>query len=418
MTATYQYLVDTGTVSEDTADLLSDVQSEWKSALGSKLNVAASTPQGTMIAAEVIARADVMKNNAELANMINPQLAVGTFLDAVCAFLAVERGDNKSTFVYDVTITGTSTTVIPAGSRVETSNGDVFSTVTAVTIPSSGTTTAELQSQEYGSITVPTETLTIVDGTIGWGSCAVTSSSSITYGTTALTDGQLKLARNNQLATLGKGSVEAITSAISAVANVDSVLVIQNNTGSVGTVNGVVFTLPNATWVCVSGSPAQADVASALWEALNGVPTDFGTSSGTPVGDTTNGVAVTDPTTNLSYYVKWVTPTMYDAYVKISVSQGTSAQTPDEVVANSMVNYANGQIDGFTGLVVGASVSAFELSAAVGVESPGLYIKSVKVACVLAGAAAPVDSDYVYEFPIGPFQQAVLTVGRVAVTTL
>lgn len=417
MTSTYEFLVDTGTVSVDTADMLADVQAEWKAALGSKLNTAASTLQGTMIAAEVIARVDVMKNNAELANMINPDLSVGTFLDAVCSFLAVERGDDKSTFVYNVTVTGTSTTVIPAGSRVETSNGDIFYTTSSVTIPSSLKTTVTLQSEDYGDIAATAQTLTIVDGTIGWGSCVISAASTVSPGTTARTDSQLRLARKAQLATLGKGSVEAISAAIASVANVDSVLVIQNNTGSTGLVNGVNFTLPNATWICVSGSPVQSDVASALWTALNGLPTDFGTD-GTPVGDPTLGVAVVDPTTSLSYYVKWVTPTMYDAYVKIIVSQGTSAQTADEVIPTSMVNYAEGSVDGFTGLVVGASVSAFEMAAAVGVDAPGFYIKSVKVACVPAGSAVPADSAYSYEYQIDPYEQAVLTVGRVSVTVV
>src|SRR5579864_1153644 len=132
MTASYTYLIDTGTVSIDTTDLLNDVETEWKTAFGQTLNTDASTPQGVMIAAETTARTSVMKNNADLANMQNPNLAYGTFLDAICALLGVERGANISTDAQGITMLGNKDTVIVAGSRVKTSNGDLFSLVTAV----------------------------------------------------------------------------------------------------------------------------------------------------------------------------------------------------------------------------------------------------------------------------------------------
>jgi hypothetical protein len=94
MTAAYTYLMDTGTVSIDTDDLLTDVQQEWITAFGLTIDTDASTPQRTQMAAETVARTSVMKNNSDLANMLNPNLAYGTFLDAVCAFLGVERGVN------------------------------------------------------------------------------------------------------------------------------------------------------------------------------------------------------------------------------------------------------------------------------------------------------------------------------------
>ena len=70
MSAQYSYIVSTGVITIDTADLLADVQSEWIESLGVGLDVDASTPQGTLIATETLARTSVMKNNAELGSRI------------------------------------------------------------------------------------------------------------------------------------------------------------------------------------------------------------------------------------------------------------------------------------------------------------------------------------------------------------
>ncbi len=112
MTAQYTYLMDTGTVSIDTSDLLADVENEWLAAFGATLDLDSSTPQGTMIAAETVARASVMKNNADVANTINPNLSYGVFLDAICALLGVDRGINQSTVAHSVQITGNPSTII------------------------------------------------------------------------------------------------------------------------------------------------------------------------------------------------------------------------------------------------------------------------------------------------------------------
>jgi Baseplate J-like protein len=417
MTAVYTYITDTGTIVEDTTDLLTDVQGEWTAALGSALDLEASTPQGTLIAAETLARTNVMKNNADLANVINPNLSYGVYLDAICALTGMTRGQNMYTTCSGVSIAGNASTSIPAGNRVQTENGDIFTIQSAVAIASNGTATATIQSQELGDIPVPTGRLTILDGVIGWGSATVLGTSLTTPGTLALTDPQLKNARIQQLATLGVGSSAALVAAASAVPGVTSVQVVENNTGAVGTVNGVTFTLPNAMWICVAGNPTAAQVAQALYNAHNGgCPWDFGGAGmGTPV-NSPNGTAATDPATGLTYNVKFTTPILYDCYVNITVHQGQSSSSPAQAVQNAIMQYATGQEEGEVGLVVGADVSAFEMAGAVARQLPGLYVKACSVACVTHGSAAPAyPGGYSTEVIMNNFQQAVLQTGNITV---
>lgn len=417
MSASYTYLLDTGTISIDTTELLTDVETEWTGAFGATLNTDASTPQGTMIASETTARTSVMKNNAELANMQNPNLAYGTFLDAICSLLGIGRGTNKSTVAQGVTVAGNPTVSWAMGSRVQTENGDIFSLVSAIEIPNSGSVAATFQSEAYGAIPFPIGTLTIIDGQIGIGSVTCTVNTTVTPGASQLTDPQLKNQRNQQLAVQGTASAAAVYANLLNVPNVTSVQVVENNTGTITTVAGVVFTKPSALWVCVAGTGSPSAIAAAMYAAHNsGCPWDFGAAGmGNPV-QSPNGVLVQDPVTGVSYYVLYTTPIMYDAYVNITVQQ-TPAQSPgQENIAQSIITYSSGQEQGEVGLVVGANVNAFEMGGAVVRTYPGIYVKSCQVACVPAGNPAPTfPGDYVYEFAIDRFEQASLQIGNVTV---
>jgi hypothetical protein len=417
MSAAYTFLLNTGTIAIDTTDLLTDVEGEWQTAFGATLDVDASTPQGTMIASETTARTSVMKNNADLANMQNPNLAYGTFLDAVCALLGIGRGTNQSTVVQGVALGGNTDTVIPAGSRIQTPNGDIFSLLTAVTIPSGGTATGTFQSQAFGFIPFPVGAMTILDGTLGWGSAACTVTSTITPGSTQANDPQLKNKRNQQLALQGTASAQAVAANLLDVPNVTSVMVVENDTGTITTVQGVTFTKPNALWICVAGTPAPSAVAAAIYAARNsGMSWDFGAAGmGTPV-NSPNGTPTPDPTTGLLYNILYVTPIMLDAYVNITVHQ-TATQSPGQAaIQQAILEYAQGLEQGEAGFVVSADVSAFEVSGSVARQYPGLYVKSCQVACVPAGSPAPsFPSAYSYEVVLSQFQQANLQVGNITV---
>jgi len=413
----YGYIIDTGTIVEDTATLLTDVQGEFTAALGPNLDTDSSTPQGSLITAEVIARAKVMKNNADLANVFNPNLSYGVFLDAICALLGVERGSNQSTIVTGVLLTGENTTQITAGSRVQTQLGDVFVLADDVTIPAGGSIRATFLSQVFGPIPAAIGTLSILDGAIGWGSAVIDVNSSVAEGTVSLSNSKLKNVRRGRLAAQGTGSSLAIKSRVDAVANVKSSRVVENNTGAAGLVNGITFTLPNAMWVCVGGNPDPQLVANALYAAHSGgCPWDYGTANGTPI-QSPNGVSVIDPATGLPYTVKACISVKYDVYVKVTVAQGNSSADTVVAVQNAMVQYANGEEELEEGLVVGTSVSSFELAGAAIRQLPGIYIKSCTVACVLKGNAPPAPGDYTNEFVMPLWGEGVLQTGNINVTT-
>lgn len=69
----YNFIVETGVIVPDTSDQLAQVP-EYRTAFGDDLDVSPETPQGVLIAAETESRDSVARNNAALANQINPTL--------------------------------------------------------------------------------------------------------------------------------------------------------------------------------------------------------------------------------------------------------------------------------------------------------------------------------------------------------
>lgn len=96
--ADYQFITSQGVIIPDTSTLRDDVESEFKSVFGQDLDVSPETPQGALITMEVENRDAIVRNNAELANQINPDLAGGIFLDAIWALMGGQRFDATHSF--------------------------------------------------------------------------------------------------------------------------------------------------------------------------------------------------------------------------------------------------------------------------------------------------------------------------------
>ena len=138
----YQYNTTTGVIVPDTSEVETDVQEEFKNALGQDLDVSSSTPQGRLIEAETIARKRVIENMALLANMMNKDQAFGIWLDSLGSTFGVTRIGATRTRV-SCTLTGTEGTVIPENAQAKDSNGNIYYLENQATIGVGGTTTAE-----------------------------------------------------------------------------------------------------------------------------------------------------------------------------------------------------------------------------------------------------------------------------------
>lgn len=376
MTEQYQYLEPQGVIVPDTSSTLGEVQSEWRQALGADLVVTADTPQGVMITAETLARNDVIKNNAALANQINPNIAGGVFLDAILALTGMQRNAQTPTSVTNVTLAGVAGTVLPVGTQAQTAAGDLFQLISQVTIPGGGTTTGEFQSINDGPIPCGDGALNeIVTAILGWESVTNnqegTPASTTTLGTTTQSDQAARAFRLNTLAFNGISLAEAITSALYATAGVRSLTFQENIAATVQTINSITM-VPHSVYACIDGG-TSLDVAAALLEnKSSGAAWNGGTS-----------VDVIEPASGQSYAVLFDRPTPKNIYIRVTTPNGN-----EDAIIQAILDYAaglisiqnqNGTQQTLTGFGVGDDVSPFDLASAIVAENPGIYLTNVQL---------------------------------------
>lgn len=367
MAELYNYVAETGVIIPDTSELQAAVESEYKQVFGADLITTADTPQGVLIVAETLARDSVVRNNANLANQINPNIAGGVFLDAIMALTGSARTPATKSTVAGVLCYGASGTIIPQGSQAKTAAGDIFESVAAATIGDGGSVSVAFQSVEYGPIPASAGALNIVaSAVLGWET--VSNPNSAVLGAQTQSDVAARSYRKNTLALQAKTVSEAVTSALYAVPGVTSLSFRENVTAGTQVIDSVVLG-PHSIYACVKGG-LDADIAAALLSSKS-------------VGAGWNGnisVNTIDSYSGQSYLVKFDRPTEQPIKVRATVKSSAAIGNPIQSVKDAIMAYANGQIDGETGFGVGANVSPFELAGAVNCVYPSLYVQNMEIA--------------------------------------
>lgn len=370
---TYQYIDSTGVVVPDTSTLLSTVQQEYLAAFGQDLVLTPDTPQGVLMAAEALARAEVVNNNAALANQINPNVAGGVFLDAIMALTGIQRTPATQTVVSGVTLTGVPGTTVPAGTQVQTAAADIFSSLSTVTIGSGGSITVNFASNAFGPIPCAMSALNMIVTNV-LGLETVSNPVAGVLGQNTQSDIQARALREN---TLGFQGVALPVAGISALYNVAGVLSLtyqENTQNTTQTINGISM-VAHSIYACVDGG-ADLDVAAAILENKSG---GCAMNGGTTVN-------IIEPASGQSYAVKFDRPTTVPIGVHVTVKNVSGLTDPTDAVKNALLDFVVGAQPGSPGFVVGASVSCFELAGAIYSEQPGLFVTLVEIATPASGS--------------------------------
>jgi len=367
--ADYQYIDETGVIVPDTATVQTEVEGEYKAVFGQDLVVTANTPQGVLITAEVSARSNVLRNNAAVANQINPNLAGGVFLDAIWALTGGQRIAANYSVIPGVHLLGLPGTVVPAGSQASLTDGTLFASVSAVTLDGGGNGYVDFQAVETGLIAANVGALTqIVTAVLGWDQ--VSNPTAATPGRNEESDLASRMRRKNTLSLQNVALPDAITSALYDTLNVRSLTFRENYTNAAATIDGI-YLLANSVWACVDGG-TDADVAAALLAHKS-------------LGANWNGavtVNLTDPASGQTYPVKFDRPTDIPVKARVTVRNLSALTDVPAAVRQAIVDYAAGLQDGEPGFVVGASVSSFELAGAVNRQAPGIYVQNCEISLV------------------------------------
>lgn len=394
----YQYINDSGVIIADTDEVKSDVQAEWKEALGQDLVLDDDTPQGQLIDAETVARTNVMRGCAQLANQINPNIAGGVWLDAICSWLDIYREPATHTLMSGCVLTGSANTIIPAGSRARTKNGDIAESLAYTRLNASGTATVDFQIVETGPISVPAGSLAvIVDTILGWET--VTNPTAGVQGQEQQSDASLRTVRNQRLANNSISTREAIVSAVYGVSGVQSMQFRENIGNVAATIDGVNIAA-HSIWVCVYGGDSTA-IATALLRCK----TDGAGWSGSTT------VNVKDEASGQTYPVKFQRATAVPLKIRVTANEGTSSADLTSAIVKAITDYAAGEIDGEPGFVVGEDISPFEISGAINIQQPGIFVRKVEIGSNSSDFAAAVFT--IAAGQIGTIAESNITVVRV-----
>lgn len=406
--ANYEYNTTTGVIVPDTSQIKTEVEEEFKTALGQDLDVTPSTPQGRLIEAETIARKRTIENMALLGNMMNKDQAFGIWLDSLGITFGVDRIGATRTRV-SCTLTGEEGTTIPENAQAKDTNGNIYYLENSVTLDENGTATADFLCMEKGAIECPANTLTqIVTAVLGWNSINNASAGDKGFNEESDNEYRQKFGTKQYQ---GKGLTDDVRSAILAVEGVKSCYVEANGKNVSDVIvnerdNTKNITLPaHSLYVCVDGGDND-NIARAIFNTY---------SIGCAFASSNNETTVTDEG-GVDYDIYFDNfeqdggGTELPIYVNITVRTGSTSDIT-ESVKEAIRAYTNNEIESVDGLKIGTNVNAFEIACAVNSQIPELFVQSVKIGL----SSATVTSDNIY---IGANEKAIIPSANITVTQL
>ena len=369
----YEYKTDTGVIVPDTADIKAGVESEYKDALGADLDLNPSTPQGRLIAAETDARAAVLRLCALMANQINPDIASGTFLDAVAALSGIERIKAYGTKV-SATLGGVPGSLIPAGSQAKTEPGDIFYLENDATIGGGGTVSGNFISQETGPVPCPAGSLEqIVSPVSGWET--ITNAAAGTLGADMESDADLRARRKASLYQ-GSGYINSMYRALYYVPNLKSAYIYENKTANSETTDGI--TIPGHSLYIVADGGTDSAVAQAIFNTK---------AAGCGLSGTTTATAYDDDGREYSVSFNRPSQVAIDVTVQAQNVSTLSPQTVAQQIKEAVLAFAAHSVSGIEGVKCGQDISPFEIAGAINIQVSGVFVKSVGI-CLHSGTPA------------------------------
>lgn len=360
----YQFIASTGVIIPDTSTLREQVENEFRDVFGQEIDLSPETPQGALVTMEVENRDAIARNNAELANQINPDIAGGIFLDAIWALMGGQRLSATHSFLTNIEFAGVPQTLIPKGSLAETQAGDAFETTSVLIIGNDGVTKGDMRSVETGPVGCGAgELVRVASSVLGWET--VNNPADAVLGRVAESDIRTRRRRRNTLAKNTVSVGEAITSALYDIEGVESLSYRENYTDADQVIDGVPL-VKHSIYVCVDGGLREA-IAVALLRTKT-------------VGAAYNGsetVEVTEPSSGQVYNVKFDRPKEITVFCRVTVRKSPfDAQT---LIPDAVEKWVAGETDTDDGLAVGRDVSPFEIAAAVNTAEPRLFVLKVEL---------------------------------------
>ena len=266
-----------------------DMLVRFAAIFGVDLSISPQTPQAQLAGIWAAVLTEIGEVLAHVSNGYSIDHAAGAQLDTLAGLLQIGRlAATHSTVT--ATLTGVAGTVVPAGSRAATADGDEFAATSDTVLSVSGVTT-EMRAVNTGPVEAAAAALTrIVTVVSGWE--RVTNTADAAVGRTVETDAAYRARYRTRTALGSTGPLAALAAAV-VDAGATKHAVVENATDTAATVQNI--TLPPFAVAVVASGGADSDLSAAVRNHKGmGVPMTVAIRGGTP--DNTALNAVTDGT--------------------------------------------------------------------------------------------------------------------------
>jgi hypothetical protein len=294
-----------------TNDALALAQAIFTATFGSNVNLDPTSPNGQTIQqiANAITTGDA--NLEFLLNSINPNLAQGVCLDAICSNLYLYR-QPASYSTATCQVSGLNGTTISVGSQIQSTNGDKFALVGSPIVIANGVGSGTFQALVAGSnVPVASGTLVnIITSISGWDT--VNNSQSGTVGSDVESDFNFRNRFNFAKATAGTASFLSTQSKLFGIVGIGPFVLIENDTTAAITQFGVTIQ-PNTLYLIVNKLGTDSVYGPAIAQAMfNGKSAGGGTQ-----GTQTYNYPIPNTNPVQTRTIKWDIPTAVSFVIKI-----------------------------------------------------------------------------------------------------
>lgn len=286
----------TGGVMPTDAEILAGAQQDINAAFGGNLNGALETPQGMLASSEAAVISAAYSTLLALANYVDPAFATGRFQDAIGRIYFMTRKTPMAT-VIQVTCSGLTDLVIPAGSLVRDPAGYIYASDLAATIPSGGSVQVQFTCQTVGAVSVPSS-VAIYETLSGWDSATFISG---VQGYDVENRAAFELRRQSSVAANANNQNAAVLGAVLKVSGVVSAYVTDN----------------------YNKYPIAANPDALVTGSITGTVLTVATGTGVKVGQFVSGVGVQDGT----YIVSLGTGTGGTGTYNVNINQNVPSET-------------------------------------------------------------------------------------------
>lgn len=323
----------TGLYVDDTPTLRAQTEALWKAALGEDLDTSPGSPAGQLIDSQAALVAEKDRQILYLANQFNPAANEGVWQDALGQIYFMDRLGAAPTLVSCV-CTGLPGTVISG--TVQATVGELLTTVSSVTIPSSGSVQVSFRTINEGPIVIPANSVKQIITTIpGWDT--VDNPQPGVLGRNIESRSEFEARRYASVASNSQGRAASIYGQVSQIEDVVDAVVLENFEVAPVTEFGV--TIPaHSFFICVAGGDEQS-IAQAIYQKKDGGAGTFGNTA-------IDYVDPEYPLATYTYHIERPAPLVIDVIVTIKRTPTTptdiASRIEDEVTLNF---YGQGDVD-------------------------------------------------------------------------